>query len=248
MECVFKMRGAHRAAVAATALAALALPASAQAHVEAGPAKVPAGQASAIALHVGHGCEESPTTRLTVRLPEGARSVRPLRTAGWRASERATEGVREVSWSGGSLPSGQAEEFRLRVALPGAPGDIVYLKAVQRCASGQTNWVEIPGDGSTELEAPAPFVTLTKGPVREAPAHEGGDHHRAEGEKAARRHDPRGEEAAASRPDALRTTAAATVEDGGLSGSLIAALIAGGLLLAGGAAMAARRLTRKGSR
>jgi uncharacterized protein YcnI len=220
---------------AATAFVALALPAAAQAHVEADPSQAPAGASATLALHVGHGCKESPTTRLTLRLPAGSRAVRPLRTPGWGVSVRALGGgAAEITWTGGSLPSAETGEFRFRAALPGEAGDTVYLKTVQRCASGsQTNWVELPGDDGLEPEVPAPSVKLTDGAVRAPASHEAAGH---------------ADDGAGDAAPAAATATGGGSDDGGPSGALIAALVGGTTLLAGAGAVAVRRGPRRAIR
>jgi uncharacterized protein YcnI len=99
-----------RAAVLAAA-AALAVPALAGAHVTANPAEVPAQGYGKVDFRVPHGCDGSPTTRITVRFPDEVVDGTPQVVPGWRIAtkegrlaapveahgETQTEGVREVS-------------------------------------------------------------------------------------------------------------------------------------------------------
>lgn len=220
------------AALAATA--ALALPAAAGAHVTASPSELPAEGYGKVDLSVPHGCEDSPTTKVTVRLPDEVQSATPQVVPGWRIStregrlakpydshgEQVTRGVRQVTWTGGPLDAHQLEVFGMSVKVSGNEGDAIPFKTIQRCKTGETAWVEIPVEGEEEPPAPAPMVTL-------AGAEE--DH------------------AAAEEPVALENAAAsttATTDDDGASTTLvIVALVAGALGLAAGLAglMAARR-------
>lgn len=58
-------------------IAALAITTVAGAHVVIEPNEAPAASYVKLLLRVTHGCDGSPTRRLSVRLPEGLASVRP---------------------------------------------------------------------------------------------------------------------------------------------------------------------------
>lgn len=219
------------AALAATA--ALALPAAAGAHVTASPSELPAEGYGKVDLSVPHGCEDSPTTKVTVRLPDEVQSATPQVVPGWRITtregklpkpydshgEQVTRGVRQVTWTGGPLDPHQLEVFGLSVKVSGQAGDTIPFKTIQECAKGETAWVEIPVEGEEEPPAPAPMVTL-------AGAEE--------------------EQAAADEPVALENTAASTTaasDDGASTTLVIVALVAGALGLGTGLAglLTARR-------
>jgi uncharacterized protein YcnI len=218
--------------VIATLAAALAVPAAAQAHVTAAPPTLPADGYGRIELSVPHGCEDSPTTSLTVQMPPEVQSATPQVVPGWKIStkegelakpyesdgEQVTEGVREVTWSGGRLDAHQLEVFGLSVRVSGNPGDEVAFKAVQKCVKGDHNWVEIPVEGEEEPPEPAPMVELVAAEEEEQP----------------------------DEPVALETASAPadSDDDGGAStGLVVVALVLGGLGLAAGVAglMTARR-------
>ena len=77
----------------------------------------------------------------------------------------ATEGVKEVAWTGGNLPEEWYDEFVLRVRLPdGAPGTVIRFPVVQECVEGVHRWIEVPVEGQDPdlVPEPAPFVTLTE--------------------------------------------------------------------------------------
>lgn len=165
----------HRKTLIATALAgALAVPAAAAAHVTATPSTAPADDYAAFTLRVGHGCEDSPTTKLVVQMPDQVVSATPEVVPGWRIStkegelaqpfdshgEKITEGVRQVTWTGGPLDPHQYTEFGLSVRFAGKPGEVVPFKTIQRCEQGENAWIQIPQDGRPEPESPAPTVTL----------------------------------------------------------------------------------------
>jgi periplasmic copper chaperone A len=156
------------------AVAALVAAPTAAAHVTANPREAVAGEFAMIAFRVPHGCEDSPTTSLTVRIPDGVVSVTPQSVPGWRVTtksgklaqpvdlhgETITEGVQEVTWSGGSLDPHQFLDFGISMRMPDTPGETVWFPAIQRCEQGQTRWIQIPVSGEPEPDEPAPGVTL----------------------------------------------------------------------------------------
>lgn len=129
-------------------------------------------------VQIGHGCKDSPTTSVTVTIPEGALGARPLAKPGWTiATKRGpygrpyplphgtiSEGVTEITWSGGSLPIDQFDEFIFSVRLSDEfkPGDRVRFPIVQSCEVGAHRWVEVPAPGqdARSLAAPAPAVLI----------------------------------------------------------------------------------------
>jgi uncharacterized protein YcnI len=159
---------------ALAATVALALPVAAQAHVTAAPSELPADGYSKVTLSVPHGCEESPTTRVRVQMPDEVQSATPQVVPGWKITttegklpkpydshgDQITEGVREITWSGGRLDAHQLEEFGISVKLAGEPGSKIFFKTLQTCEEGSHAWAEIPVEGEEEPEEPAPEVTL----------------------------------------------------------------------------------------
>jgi uncharacterized protein YcnI len=195
------------ARIALTLGAALVLAAPAAAHVTANPATAPSDGFAVIAFRVPHGCEGSPTTSLTVQIPEGVVNVKPEAVAGWQVAtkigqyaepvelfgEQVTEGVKEVTWSGGSLPDNQFLDFGLSVKLPPlAPGTKLNFPAIQRCAKGVERWIQVPVEGEEEPELPTPQVELI--------AATGEDEHGGSA-TAAEEEEPEGEAAAATSAD-----------------------------------------------
>jgi uncharacterized protein YcnI len=144
------------------------------AHVTANPSSAEAGGFAMIAFRVPHGCEESPTTSLTIRIPDGVVSVAPQAVPGWTVTtvsgklskpvdlhgEQVTEGVKTVTWSGGRLDPHQFSDFGISMRLPEAAGETIYFPAVQRCAQGVSRWIQLPAAGGEEPELPAPGVEL----------------------------------------------------------------------------------------
>jgi periplasmic copper chaperone A len=130
---------------------------------------------------VPHGCSGSPTIKLRVQIPEGviAAEVKPV--AGWTVDtvkgkyaaeyeykgSNASEGIKEVAWSGGKLADKTRQEFVIETFLTDSlkPNTTLYFPVVQECEQGVSRWIEIPADGaahSHEGKWPAPGVKLTK--------------------------------------------------------------------------------------
>jgi uncharacterized protein YcnI len=152
----------------------IVLPASA--HVTLEQQEAPVGAPYKVVLRVPHGCDGSATVRLSVRIPEGVISVKPMVKPGWQISTtrgayekpysyfhgaKFTEGVKEVTWSGGKLPDAFYDEFVLAAFIAGelAPGHKLYFPVVQTCEQGEHRWIEIPAAGKATNE-PAPGVML----------------------------------------------------------------------------------------
>lgn len=146
-------------AVGAAALFLLltALPASAHLHPD--PAEVPEGEDTEVGLAVEHGCDDSPTTEVKVRLPDGLDAAAMVRS-GWSLDN--TAGV--VTWSaqpGNELPADETGVFELLVTPdPGTEGRTLPLKTVQTCETGTLRWIEVWDGEGEEPEHPAPTLTV----------------------------------------------------------------------------------------
>ena len=116
-------------------------------------------------LQLGHGCDGAATTAVRIRLPEGVIAVRPMLKPGWEIETVLAGGeVREIVWSGGSVPDDRFDEFVFLSTLPEVPdGTVLYFPVIQECAEGVHRWIEIPepGEDPDDLPEPAPGVTLT---------------------------------------------------------------------------------------
>jgi uncharacterized protein YcnI len=131
------------------------------------------------ALRVGHGCDGSPTTGLTVTMPAGFVGAQPMPKPGWKVSTRVgklaqpyvahgktyTDGVLEISWAAqgaeNALPAAFYDEFVLRGTTPSQPGPL-WFKVVQTCEKGANEWVEVPAKGSSTkgLKSPAALLEV----------------------------------------------------------------------------------------
>ncbi len=153
------------------------------AHITLETQQAPVGSTYKAVLRVPHGCEGKATIAVRVRIPEGMIAVKPMPKPGWTLAKvkgkyeksydyygtPTNEGVKEISWTGGSLPDDEYDEFVARVYLAGdlKPGSMLYFPVVQECADGLTSrWIEIPeaGKKADDYETPAPGIKLLSKP------------------------------------------------------------------------------------
>ncbi len=137
------------------AIGALANPAFA--HVEPSPDAVAAASTDTISFNVEHGCADSPTVKLEMKLPDGVTDPKPGPLEGWTST--VADGV--VTWTGGPQPHDQELHVPLEMTFPDTPGATLLFPLVQTCTQGETRWIEPPNPDGSEPELPAPLVTLT---------------------------------------------------------------------------------------
>lgn len=146
------------------------------AHITLETSEAPVGSTYRAVLRLGHGCDGNPTTKVSVRVPEGFVSVKPMPKAGWALTTvkgpyqqsyelhggQVSEGVTEITWSGGNLPDEFYDEFVFRGTLAGTlpAGSTLYFPVIQTCTTGEDAWIEIPAEGQAEPELPAPGLKL----------------------------------------------------------------------------------------
>jgi uncharacterized protein YcnI len=159
---------------AAAALAALVVSAGAHVTLETQEAKVGAPYKGV--LRVPHGCEGTATTAIRVKIPEGVIGVKPMPKPGWTLAtttakypktyklyhREVTEGVTEISWSGGKLPDAWYDEFVFQSVVGSdlEAGKPIYFPVVQECEKGVHRWIEIPAAGKSAADYPAPAPAL----------------------------------------------------------------------------------------
>lgn len=162
------------------AAAGLLLAAPAFSHVSLETKSAPAGSTYKAVFQVGHGCEGSATTGISVQLPAGFEGAKPYPKAGWTLAIKRdkpaqpqdshgkplTEDVSVVSWTAASreatLPDAYVDEFMLRGKLPETAGPL-WFKVLQTCESGRMDWSEIPlpGASAKNLKSPAVLLEVT---------------------------------------------------------------------------------------
>jgi hypothetical protein len=143
---------------AALVAALLLVPATGAAHVRPKVPEAPAGARFTFSFVVEHGCEGSPTTGLSIHLPDGAFDASPVSKPGWTA--QITEEPPVVEFAGGSLPDETKDSFSVELVTPNRPGEEVLFPTVQRCQVGVIHWIA----AEAGAENPAPRVRLTPNP------------------------------------------------------------------------------------
>jgi periplasmic copper chaperone A len=154
--------------------AAVITPAIAHVTLESQEAKV--GDGYKAVLRVPHGCGESATTAIRVRIPEGLIGVKPMPKPGWTVTTATgkypkpyklfhaelKEGVTEIDWSGGKLPDAWYDEFVFTGFLSDdlEAGKKLYFPVVQECEKGVHRWIEIPAAGKSRDDYPEPAPEL----------------------------------------------------------------------------------------
>jgi uncharacterized protein YcnI len=234
------------AAGAGGGIAILLLAIPARAHVYLEETEVPAGGFTQATVTVPHGCEESPTTKLEIQVPETILDVTPEFVPGWTAEvtpepldepvtgahgEEFTEREAIVTYTasaGSELPADQRLSFTIGFQAPDTPGEMLYFPTVQSCVEGETAWITNWDGEGEEPETPSPMVAVV--------AAEGG--HGAEEEEGAT------EEEMTTTSDTNESAASTSDDnDDSSSGLAIAALAAGilGVVLGGTALVRTRR-------
>lgn len=167
------------AAVGATAGLMLLGLGAASAHVSATPTSTAAGSYSLVTFSVGHGCDGSDTTSITITLPEELNTVTPTVNPNWAISttkekfatpreladgSKITERTKAVVYTAKTpLDAHQRDSFTLSFKVPDAAGKTLYFPTLQTCEKGSTDWKDIPTAGQDEesLKAPAPSLPVT---------------------------------------------------------------------------------------
>jgi len=147
------------------------------AHVTLERGEAPVGAPYKAVLRVPHGCEGTATIALRVRVPDGMIAVKPMPKPGWRIDmvtgkysktysffhgAKLSEGVTEVSFTGGNLPDAYYDEFVVTGFLAGdlEAGKTLYFPVVQECEKGMHRWIEIPAAGKSSGDYPEPAPAL----------------------------------------------------------------------------------------
>jgi uncharacterized protein YcnI len=232
-----------KAMLAAVCVLAIAVPATASAHVTVQPSTGPSGGFARLDVLVPNERSDAGTVKVDVQMPPGVISASYAPVPGWSVKVtrekldqpvqtedgfQVDEQISRITWTGrgaqGVIPPGAFQQFGLSVKLPsGRPGDVVTFKALQTYDDGEVvRWI-----GPEGSDNPSPSVTLTA-----AAADEG--------------HGAPSSSAGAAQPGAAAPASSKSGDDGGGSDTLaIAALVVGALgLLAGVAGLLAARRTR----
>jgi periplasmic copper chaperone A len=157
----------------------LGVAAPASAHVTITATTTAAGAFTVLTVNVPHGCDGSPTTKITIQIPKEISEVTPTRNPLWHVTKQTekldqpitsddgdqiTERVATVTYTAiDPLPDGYRDAFELSLQLPDAEGSTLVFPTIQTCEKGESAWIEVPAAGQSEddLELPAPSVTIT---------------------------------------------------------------------------------------
>lgn len=176
----------RRIIAAAGAVAALAAPAVAQAHVTLQPKQAPAGGFARLDVRVPSEEPTAPTRKIVVQMPVGFADASYEPVPGWRIvvakrklaepvktddGDTLTEELSTITFTatGEGIGPGQFQDFGLSLGIPDKPaGTKLTFKALQTYAGGKVvRWI-----GAPDSEHPAPQVTLVAAadPAAAAPA------------------------------------------------------------------------------
>lgn len=164
----------RRIIAAAGAVAALAAPAAAQAHVTVQPKQAPAGGFARLDVRVPSEEPTAATRKIVVQMPAGFADASYEPVPGWRVTvakrklakpvktddgDTLTEELSTITFTatGRGIGPGQFQDFGLSLGIPDKPaGTKLTFKAVQTYAGGKVvRWIGAPGS-----DEPAPQVEL----------------------------------------------------------------------------------------
>lgn len=144
----------------------LAAPLAASAHVHVTPDEAETGTATRLDFSFSHACEKSPTTALTITIPDGIDGVTPVVDGAWTISrEVGSDGIpTQVTYTAVTpIEDATAASVSLDVIFAsGAKGNSVPFPVLQSCVVGEHDWAQIAEDGqdSHDLDSPAPVVSV----------------------------------------------------------------------------------------
>jgi periplasmic copper chaperone A len=152
------MKDISRAVLAATGFI-LAPAGAASAHIVLSQPSFEAGQNYAAFFKVDQGCGGSPTTALSVQIPDVVIVLDTPTKPGWTLSARRDKGqVTGVTWRG-SLAAKDADQFGLFVKLPAKPG-MLYFPILQQCEKSEIRWSDVPAAGQAPRDVLHPAAVL----------------------------------------------------------------------------------------
>lgn len=200
----------------------------ASAHIEPDPNEVTGGSTELVRFLVEHGCDGSPTTKVTMELPQGVSDPIPLAPADWAV----TIDGNVITWTGGPQDPEQGLPLDVTMSFDNTTARLAF-PIVQTCEQGELRWVEDTPEQGPEPDYPAPLLTVkaatgTAPPdatvtTAEAPATTKKDNHQS--------HNGKGDE------EATDTVAS---DDGGLGTGAIVAIGVGAVAVVGAVVAAAR--------
>src|SRR5581483_5107720 len=129
----------------------------AAAHIDPEPSRVKPGATGTVAFHVEHGCDQSPTIKLTFKIPKGATKVATVTKPGWDAT--IAKGI--VVFDGGSLAATTPDTFSITFTAP-KKKTVLAWKVLQQCEGSVIRWI----DTAKDAENPPARVGVGKNPPK----------------------------------------------------------------------------------
>lgn len=161
----------------------VAAPLAASAHVHVTPEEAAANSSTRLAFSFSHGCDGSPTTALTIDIPEGVDGITPVLDGAWTISrEVGTDGIpTQVTFTALTpVEDGVSASVALDAIFSSSVADSdIAFPVLQTCQTGETNWNQIAEEGQEahDLDAPAPVVMVGPAAASTGDGHgDGGDH------------------------------------------------------------------------
>jgi periplasmic copper chaperone A len=128
----------------------------ASAHVDPDPIAMQAGTSGTVAFNVEHGCDGSPTTSMSFKVPDGVTDAVGVAKDGWTATLTGST----LEFKGGPLAADEEDHFDITFTAPATAGDISF-PVIQTCEQGEIAWIEPIVEGAEEPENPAPTIKIT---------------------------------------------------------------------------------------
>lgn len=143
----------------AAVLLALAAPAAASAHVVVDATSTAPGTASTLSFTIEHGCDGSPTTAVSIAIPDEVSAVTPIANPGWSVAYDLAAPDRTMTYTAQTpLPSAVHDTLVLDVTLPDdlADGTVLAFPVDQTCEVGAERWASLDAGA----DDPAPTLTV----------------------------------------------------------------------------------------
>ena len=168
----------------ASAVAALAIVGTAQAHVTVHPNALPSGGFTVINIQVPNERGNASTVRVDVQFPNGIYIASPTVMPGWKSRVitkklpkpveiepgfSVTSRIDRVIFSGGRIGPGQFLSFPVSIKAPAAKaGTLLTFKALQTYSNREVvRWI---GNPSADAPAPQVLIRQSSSPVLDYPA------------------------------------------------------------------------------
>lgn len=148
--------------VLVSTLAILSFSGLASAHVVVTPDKVGIGKETIFSISVPNE-QGTPVVSVKLLIPDGVTNVVPTEKSGWttqitQSSDKDPK-ISSISWSSGSIPIGQRDDFTFSAQVPGSPTSLNW-KAFQTYGDGTTvHWDQVPNGKDDSTVDAGPYST-----------------------------------------------------------------------------------------